>query len=115
MPNTDRIRYTRTDGAVSITAGEIVLARSSDAVVLTENGYSPRLYFPIADVNMDVLQITDTTSRCPYKGQAEYYSAKTTDGVLKDIAWAYNNPIDEAPEIKNHIAFYQEKLTVSGS
>lgn len=115
MPDTGRIKFTRTDGPVSVIAGKIILAHSSDAVVLTENSYSPRFYFPIADVNMDVLQITDTTSRCPYKGQAEYYAAKTADGVLKDIAWTYNEPIDEAAEIKGLIAFYQEKLTVSES
>lgn len=115
MPNTDRIAFTRTSGPVSIKAGDTVLAHSTDAVVLTENSYSPRLYFPVADVNMDVLQVTDTTSRCPYKGQAVYYTARTTEGVLKDIAWAYNEPIDEAVEIKGLIAFYQEKLTVSGT
>ncbi len=115
MPNTDRITFTKTPGPVTIMAGETVLAHSTDAVVLTETGYTPRLYFPIADVNMDVLQITDTTSRCPYKGQAVYYTAQTTEGELNDIAWAYNDPIDEAEEIKGLIAFYQEKLAVSGS
>lgn len=115
MPNTDRITFTGTPGPVSIKAGDTELAQSANAVVLTENGYTPRLYFPIADVNMDVLQVTDTTSRCPYKGQAVYYTAQTTEGDLKDIAWAYNDPIDEAAEIKGLIAFYQEKLTVSGS
>ncbi|MDA8638080.1 DUF427 domain-containing protein [Rhodospirillales bacterium] len=115
MPITNRITFTGTLGSVSIKAGDTVLAHSADAVVLTENGYTPRLYFPIADVNMDVLQVTDTASRCPYKGQAVYYTAQTTEGELNDIAWAYNDPIDEAEEIKGLIAFYQEKLAVSGS
>lgn len=115
MPNTDRIRFTRTDGPVSVSAGETELARSSEAVVLTENGYSPRFYFPIADVNMSVLQVTATTSRCPYKGHAAYYSANTASGVLNDIAWIYNDPIEEAIEIKGLVAFYQEKLIVSGT
>ena len=115
MPNTDRIAFTRTTGTVRIKAGDTVLAQSADAVVLTENGYSPRLYFPVAYVNMDVLQITDTTTRCPYKGQADYYAATTADSVLKDIAWRYNDPIEDAIEIKGMIAFYQEKLAVSGT
>ena len=114
MPDTDRIKFTRTDGAVTIAAGATELAHSANAVMLTENGYPSRLYFPVKDVNMDVLQVTDTSTRCPYKGAAEYFSAKTSDGVLKDIAWTYNNPIAEAAEIKGLIAFYEEKLSVSG-
>lgn len=114
MPDTDRIKFTRTDGPVTITTGKTVLARSSDAVVLTESGYAPRLYFPVKDVNIDVLQVTDSSTRCPYKGQAEYFSATTSDGVLEDIAWTYNDPIAEATEIKGLIAFYEEKLSVSG-
>lgn len=115
MPNTDRITFTKTSGPVSIMAGDTVLAQSDAAIVLTENGYTSRLYFPIKDVNMGVLQITDTTSRCPYKGHAVYYTAHTTAGELKDIAWTYNDPIDQAVEIKGLIAFYQEKLAVSGT
>lgn len=114
MPDTDRIKFTRTIGPVTIMAGDTQLVSSTDAVVLTENGYPPRLYFPIKDVNMDVLQVTDTSTRCPYKGQAEYFSATTSDGELKDIAWTYNKPIDEASEIAGLIAFYEEKLIVSG-
>lgn len=114
MPDTDRIKFTRTNGPVTITAGKTELAHSSDAVVLSENGYPSRLYFPIKDVNMDVLQVTDTSTHCPYKGQAEYFSAATSDGELKDIAWVYNDPIDESSEIAGLIAFYEEKLVVSG-
>lgn len=115
MPDTDRIKFTRTDGLVSILAGDTVLAQSADAIILTESGHTPRLYFLIKDVNMSVLQITDTSTHCPYKGNAEYFSATTSKGVLKDIAWTYNEPIDDAIEIKGLIAFYQEKLVVSGS
>ena len=63
---------------------------------------------------MDVLQVTDTSIRCPYKGQAAYFSAATSDGELKDIAWVYNDPIDESSEIAGLIAFYEEQLVVSG-
>jgi uncharacterized protein (DUF427 family) len=114
MPDTDRIKFTRTNGPVTVAAGGTELAHSSDAVVLTENGYPPRLYSPIKDVNMDVLQVTDTSIRCPYKGQAAYFSAATSDGELKDIAWVYNDPIDESSEIAGLIAFYEEQLVVSG-
>lgn len=115
MPDTERIKFGRTDGIVTIKAGETVLAESTDAVVLTENGYAPRLYFPVTDVNTDILQPSDTTSRCPYKGTATYYSAHTPDGELADIAWTYPEPIADASEIAGLVAFYTEKLSVSGT
>ena len=115
MPDTDRITYGTTDGVVTVKAGDTVLAQSADAVVLRENGYPPRLYFPLHDVNMDILSASEKTTRCPFKGEAIYYHAETAAGIQRDIAWSYPTPIAEASDITGHIAFYEEKLSVDNA
>ena len=79
-----------------------VIADSDDTVVVENNHYFPR-----GDVKMDRLVPSDTTSHCPWKGEASYYSIKA-DGVTNaDAAWTYKDPKDEAKEIKDRIAFWK--------
>ena len=112
MPNTERITFTETDGLITVKSGTTVLAESRQAVLLSESGYRPRHYFPRTDVNMSALVASETKTDCPFKGEATYFSAATPLGTLDDIAWSYTDPIADAIEIKDHIAFYEEKLKV---
>mgnify|MGYP000070689247 CR=1 FL=1 len=82
------------------------------ALVLKEKGYPPRHYIPAADVRIERMRASDKTSRCPYKGEAEYFHMETEDGVLEDIAWAYPEPLADVAAIRGHVAFYEEKLSV---
>ncbi len=99
-------------GTVTICAGDTVLAESAHAVILHEQGYPPRTYFPAADVRIERLQASETETYCPFKGHAEYFHAEAGEGMLTDIAWSYPEPIDGVAEISGHIAFYEEKLSV---
>ena len=63
---------------------------------------------PKLDVRMDLLEPTQTISRCPYKGVASYWSARA--GAHPDIAWSYKSPIPECPKIENLLCFYDEKV-----
>jgi uncharacterized protein (DUF427 family) len=56
---------------------DVVVATSSRPIVLTETGCPPRYYLPSADVKMDMLRSSTTTSRCPFKGDAAYWSVHT--------------------------------------
>jgi uncharacterized protein (DUF427 family) len=106
-----RSPYTRVDilpssRHVRVEIDGVVLADSTHAHVLHETGLVPRWYFPKEDVRMDLLVHTDTTSQCPYKGQAEYWSARIGDRVEDDIAWSYPAPLPESARIKGLISFY---------
>src|SRR3954467_14500146 len=68
-----------------------VLADTRRAVELDETGLPTRFYVPREDVQVD-LQPSDTTSHCPFKGDATYVSA---DGV-SDAFWVYEDPNKEA-------------------
>ncbi|EXF76309.1 hypothetical protein CFIO01_05391 [Colletotrichum fioriniae PJ7] len=71
------------------------------------------VYFPPSAVKTEAFEKTDTTTFCPWKGTANYYSVKVGDDKLKDAAWYYPTPKDGAKEIKDHVAFYKSKVTVT--
>ena len=61
---------------------------------------------------MDLLEATDTHTRCPYKGIASYWSLKLGDKTVKDIVWSYPAPIPECPRIENLLSFYSDKVAL---
>ena len=64
-------------------------------------------YFPADSVNRKYLIASDTTSVCPWKGTANYYSVQVDDKINADAAWYYAEPKPAAAEIKGHIAFWR--------
>ncbi|MGQ0465132.1 MAG: DUF427 domain-containing protein [Sporichthyaceae bacterium] len=95
---------------VRIELDGVVLAESKDARILSEGRLRPRYYLPEADVRMDLLTPSDTSSRCPYKGAAEYWSVAVGGNVHPDVAWTYRSPIPERADIAGLICFYDEKV-----
>ena len=71
-----------------------VLAESDRPVELEETGLPTRFYLPEQDVRMDLLTPSKTTSHCPFKGDATYYSAP---GVA-DAFWVYETPSEPDAE-----------------
>ena len=67
------------------------LATSSRAVALDETGLPTRYYLPREDVRTHLLEPSATTSHCPFKGDATYYSAPGA----KDAFWVYESPSEE--------------------
>jgi uncharacterized protein (DUF427 family) len=88
----------------------VVLAESTGARVLFETGLPPRWYLPKTDLRMDLLVPTDTTSHCPYKGQAQYWSVRVGDRVVDDLAWSYRTTLPESQKIAGLVAFYNERV-----
>jgi len=88
----------------------VVLADSTHSRPLFETGLPVRWYVPKVDVRMDLLEPTDTVTQCPYKGQAEYWSAHVGDRVVKDLAWSYRSPLPESQKVAGLICFYNERV-----
>ena len=78
-----------------------VIAESDDIVVVEGN-----LYFPADSVNSAVLRESSTTSVCPWKGTAKYYSLEVDGEQNPDAAWYYPEPKAEAKEITGRLAFW---------
>jgi len=79
-----------------------VIAESDETVVIEGNHY-----FPPDSVNKQYLRPSATTSRCPWKGLANYYSLVVDDKTNEDAAWYYAEPSDAAAAIKGYIAFWK--------
>ncbi len=75
----------------------------SDATVVVENNQ----YFPLSSVNPSYLVKSATTSVCPWKGTASYFSLQVDGQTNPDAAWYYPTPKDAAAEIKDHVAFWR--------
>ena len=97
---------------VTVRSNGSVIASSDNALVLQEHKYAPIFYIPFADIDFSKLAATDSSTHCPFKGDASYWSVK--DGA-KDAMWAYQHPYDEMLEIKDHGAFYPSRVTVEAA
>jgi hypothetical protein len=82
------------------------------ALLLLEAMHLPVYHFPPEDVRTDLLQPTDRSTHCPYKGDASYWSVIVGDRVEEDIAWSYPFPIPECPKIQNLVAFFNERADI---
>ena len=78
------------------------IAESDDTVVVEGNHY-----FPAASVVEGVLRPSSTTSVCPWKGTASYYSLEVDGKTNTDAAWYYPQPKDAAAEIADRVAFWK--------
>ena len=90
---------------VEVVIDDDVIASSTATIVLEETGLPPRYYFPRDDVRMERLEATPTETVCPFKGQASYWSA----GEHRDVAWAYERPLEAVGSIQGRVCFYAER------
>ncbi len=94
---------------IQVTVGGVLIADSKRGVELHEGSLPVRYYLPTADVSMRFLTTTDTSSVCPYKGTATYWSVQAGETLYPDVVWAYPTPIPEAAAIAGLLCFWQGK------
>ncbi|MCR9068790.1 MAG: DUF427 domain-containing protein [Rhodobacteraceae bacterium] len=108
----DHIKIRTAPGTWVVRAAGAVIAESTDALEVTEGDRSPVIYFPRADVGMAFLEPTDSSTRCPYRGQASYFTVTTMEEAIVDAAWSYEAPMDPYGEIAGHVAFSTDRIAV---
>ena len=78
------------------------IAESDDTVVVEGNHY-----FPLADVNTDLLVATDTQTTCPWKGTASYFTIVVDGEENVDAMWTYPQPKAGAEMVQDRVAFWK--------
>ncbi|WP_250475630.1 DUF427 domain-containing protein [Caballeronia sp. GAFFF1] len=104
------ITIERNASQVVITAGGAVIADTSDALTLREARYPAVLYIPRKDVDMTRLERTSHATYCPYKGDCAYYSIPSAGEQATNAAWTYEDPYEAVEAIRDHLAFYPERV-----
>lgn len=99
-------------GTWSVRAMGAVILESDNALELTEGSHPPVIYFPREDVPMAFFEQSATTSHCPHKGDATYYTLHGKSGPIADAAWSYESPKEAVAQIAGHLAFYTDKVAV---
>lgn len=103
-----------TGARVQVSVGGQQVADTQRALSLAESTYPVVQYIPIEDVDAAVLRPSATTTYCPFKGEAGYYSVQTPDGTTHDdLIWTYEHPYDAVAEIAGHVAFYANRAEVT--
>jgi len=104
------ITVTPTEGRVVVKVAGQVVADTRAALTLQESTYPAVQYIPMDDVDRSLLQRTDTATYCPYKGDASYYSIPIGGTRSVDAIWVYEKPYDAVAQIKDHVAFYPNRV-----
>jgi uncharacterized protein (DUF427 family) len=107
------ITIERNPSRIVVSVDGTTIADTQDALTLREANYPAVQYIPRKDVDMALLSRTDNASYCPYKGDASYFTINAGDRTLPDSVWSYEQPYDAVAEIKDHVAFYANRVEVA--
>jgi uncharacterized protein (DUF427 family) len=87
-----------------------VIADTREALKLREASYPAVLYIPRKDVDMSLLERTDHSTYCPYKGDCAYFSIPLGGKRSTNAVWTYEGPFAAVATIKDHLAFYPDRV-----
>ncbi|KAG8814218.1 hypothetical protein FRC17_001244 [Serendipita sp. 399] len=85
-----------------------VLIAEGENLPVVEGNY----YFPPEAIKREYYTDSETHTKCFWKGTASYYNLKIGETTVNDAAWYYPTPFFTASRIKNHVAFYKDKVVI---
>jgi uncharacterized protein (DUF427 family) len=83
------------------------VADTQRALALTEGSLPTRWYLAREDISAE-LERSDHRTTCPFKGEATHFAVGGEDAV----AWSYEEPIEQVSEIRELVAFYNERVDI---
>ena len=95
---------------VTVSVGGRKIADTHNALTLREASYPPVQYIPREDVDMSLLQRTEHSTYCPYKGDCSYYSIPSGGSKSVNAVWTYEAAYPAVAQIKDHLAFYADRV-----
>jgi len=111
IPGPDHpITVEKNPARVVVTVGGQVIADTRDALTVREAQYPPVQYIPRKDADMSQLQRTQQATYCPYKGECAYYSIPAGGDRSVNAVWSYESPYAAVSAIREHLAFYPDRV-----
>jgi uncharacterized protein (DUF427 family) len=101
VPNANRVR--------AVFNGRVV-ADTTRALTLRETDLPPVQYIPRTDADLSLLERTAHTTHCGHKGDAAYYTIRADGRVAENAVWTYEDPYPGVAAIKDHLAFYPDRV-----
>ena len=113
VPGPDHpITITPHAGRVVVRIADRVIADTKRALRLAEGSYPPVFYIPRADADMSLLTRSDHHTYCPYKGDCSYFSVAPGGERGRNTVWSYETPYRPVVAIKDHLAFYPDRVQI---
>ena len=111
VPGPDHpITIERNPAHITVSVGGRVIADTRDALTLREASYPPVQYIPRKDVDMSLLERTQHSTYCPYKGDASYYSIPAGGTKSMNAIWTYEAAFPAVSAINDYVAFYPDRV-----
>jgi uncharacterized protein (DUF427 family) len=107
-----RIDILRSERRLRVDVGTTNLVDTNDTVVVYETALEPKLYVDPRHVRMDALERSATETYCPYKGTASYWSFRTDEETVADVAWSYEDPLPESLPLRGLLSFEESRVTL---
>lgn len=107
-----RIEILQSNRPVKVSVDGQVIAQSTTSMHLHETGLPTRFYMPLTSIDASVLVPSSTKTKCPYKGEAEYYSVEIKGKLHEDIFWYYTNPTVESSKVQGLCCPYNERVDI---
>ena len=93
-----------------VTFAGLVIADTRRGLRVLETSHPPNYYLPVDDIEPAVLEHSDRTSWCEFKGQAHYYTVAAGGRVAPDAAWGYDRPNPGYEPLAGTVAFYPGRM-----
>ena len=110
MPREHRITIEPNPKRVRVLFNGRVVADTTRALTLREATLPPVQYIPREDADMSLLERTAHKTHCPYKNDASYFTIRVDGGVAENAVWTYEEPFPGVATIKDHLAFYPDRV-----
>jgi len=107
-----RIDILHSERALRVDVGRITLVDTRDTLVVYETALEPKLYVDPRHVQMDALERSATTTYCPYKGTASYWSYRAGEDTVEDVAWSYEDPLPESVPLSGFLSFEESRVSL---
>lgn len=108
-----RVECVRTARRLRVEVAGTVIVDAVAALAVYETALEPVLYVRRADVRVDLLLASATTTVCPYKGVASWWSARVGSEVVADVAWSYEDPLPESAPLRGLVCFDAARASVT--